>query len=102
MSQYDAQWHRFRRLTRCGIAALLTVLITAVGLLWVGRYSWGLRVEPFLFTLAFGSMITLMVLGVVQSYFRCPRCTKLFSVRGWTSRPSIRRRCVHCGLRLYE
>jgi hypothetical protein len=102
MSQYDAEWHRFRLITRSGVAAVLILLLALFALIWIPPHGWGWHVTPLLVALIFGSATSLMVLGAIQSYFRCPRCKNLFSLSGFLSRPSMRRKCVHCGLRLYE
>jgi DNA-directed RNA polymerase subunit RPC12/RpoP len=103
VSQYDAQWHRYRLLTRCGVAAALMVPGGFLAACWVDdQFSWGHRAFPVLIALAFVSMITLMVVALIRSYFRCPRCSKAFSWSKWGLTQSLSHRCVHCGLRLYE
>jgi hypothetical protein len=103
MSQYNAEWHRFRLLTRLGVAAFLMILVSSAAAAWLSGYKWGQRVAFLLVVLCFFLGISLMVLGTIQGYFPCPRCKKLFSLpSSFLARPSMRRKCVHCGLRLYE
>jgi hypothetical protein len=102
MSPYDAEWDRFRLVTRSGIVALLLFLLALFALILIPPGGWVRHVTPLLVALLFGSAVSFMVLGAIQSYFRCPRCKQPFSLSGFLTRPSMRRKCVHCGLRLYE
>jgi antibiotic biosynthesis monooxygenase (ABM) superfamily enzyme len=94
VSPYDAKWREFRFLTRLGVGAF----IAAILFFSVSFVTKDVR----FFTFAGLCWIAMMIVAAVQSYFRCPRCSGLFSYRGWLPRQSVRRRCVHCGLRLYE
>jgi hypothetical protein len=104
MTQYASQWQSFRRITRCGIAALVFAPSSFVTGAWLVSFPWGVTLGHGLILAGILSWISLMVLGAVQTYFRCPRCGNFFSLpKGdWFARPSIRRRCVNCGLRLYK
>jgi hypothetical protein len=102
LSQYNAQWRSFRRLTRCGVGAFFATLIAFVLAGVLGQSYWGRDISGLLLVAAVLSFIALGVFLTIQGNFRCPRCNEYFSKCGLLDRPSVRRRCLNCGLRLYQ
>jgi hypothetical protein len=94
VSQYDAKWREFRFMTRLGVGGFIAAILFF-------SLSFVMKDARF-FSFEALCWIAMMIVAAVQSYFRCPRCTGRFYYRGWLSRGSVWRRCVHCGLRLYE
>jgi hypothetical protein len=99
MADYTPQWTRFRQWNRIGLRSLLLMVVSVLVVICLLRFQRSPAIGLCLFAL---SWIGLLYCISRQSYFRCPRCNELFSWRHWPLPQSLRRRCVHCGLRLYQ
>jgi hypothetical protein len=99
---YSADWRRYQITTRFGIGALAAVPVTGVLSAWAKSYQATRPLaEPFAVAAVVCALL-FVVLFVMQAYFRCPRCGKLFSRVSWWTTLRAGRSCVHCGLRLYH
>jgi hypothetical protein len=104
MDDYSAQWHHYRILTRVGFVAFavfLGAIPLALGLGHVMSLTASVTktlsiICGVVAVLAF--WITLLLIG----FWRCPRCHGWYSRRHIFSTLSLGRRCIHCGLGLYE
>jgi hypothetical protein len=101
MENYTLQWHRYRRLNRLGFIAF--AFFFAVPFTFAG-------LEPYLpqqiakgVFVASGCAAMLWLFGTLAliGFWHCPRCGNWYSRRTllWQS---LGRKCVHCGLKLYE
>lgn len=102
MDDYSSQWQRYRRLTRLGVVAFavfLGALPLSIFLDHLG-FSEGVWKATFL-SVAIIGLLSLWVVLVLLTFWRCPRYHPWFSLRSVLGWPSLRRRCVHCGLALY-
>lgn len=101
MEDYSTQWRHYRRLTWLGVAAFAVFLGALPLSIFVEHlgFSEGARNATF-FSLAATGLLSLSVLVLLISFWRCPRCHSWYSRRSifWIS-PG--RTCVHCGLPLY-
>jgi hypothetical protein len=101
-ADYEAAWQAFRTMRRRswliflgGPPAIALVCSLAQALFGkpVGGVVFGL--------LGVSWFLSCAVASVRLSRFRCPRCGRAFTVRGFSGNPSTDK-CLHCGLRVGE
>ena len=103
MDDYGPQWRRYQRHNRLGILAVALLLGSAPLAMLMDRLGFSPDAAQlvFLTSAAVGSL-SLLVLGYMISQWRCPRCHQRYSAGRHLDSMSDGRRCVHCGLGLYE
>ena len=103
MNDYSAQWKRYRTFNRLGVGAFMMFLSALPLSIALDRL---VRVGPtvskaFFIVAALIGLVSLWIILLAITYWRCPRCNSWFSrhsVLGWHS---LKHRCVHCGLGIY-
>jgi hypothetical protein len=104
MDDYSSQWHHYRVLNRIGFAVFaiflgvlpLSIIVDRMALLAPNT------TKPLFIGLGVAALLSLGVVLSLITFWRCPRCHEWYarrSVVGWSS---LKRQCVHCGLKLYE
>ena len=104
MEDYSSQWHRYRVLNRLGFVAFAAFLCAVPGALVIAQLAHLPSDSAKTLSISFGvtALLLLWVVLNLITFWRCPRCHMWFSRRGVFGWPSLRRQCVHCGLRLYS
>ena len=98
MDSYTQRWRAFRFWNRLGIIAVLVLLPVVAFGAFVAQGSGDFTALPY-----FLVVMWLVALGGTLyriRTFRCPRCSKTFSVHGWWGPNTRGRKCVHCALEL--
>ena len=103
MADYSPQWHHYRVLNRAGLVAFVGFIGALPVSIFVDRFALlpPSDVKTLFIILAATALVSLWVLLALIMYWRCPRCHEWFSRRRFAGWPSLRRHCVHCGLKLY-
>ena len=100
MTEYSAQLKSLRSWNRLGMTSLLAVIpITALFAFAFQNTMFAIFALPVIFTL----FVVLFFYAYFRiRTFRCPKCSDYFTVRYWWSPNTFGRKCVHCGLNLYD
>ena len=104
MEDYSSQWHHYRVLHRIGLLAFAAFLCAIPVSLVIARVA---HLPPdsakaLSISVGIAALLMLCVALNLIMFWRCPRCHLWFARRGIFAWPSLRRQCVHCGLRLYS
>ena len=101
MSDYLQQLNLLRFWNRLGIFLLVAFLPIGALILALGHYFRILGLS--LIVVFFAPWVVLMATAYYRiRIFRCPKCGKFFTVKHVLAPNSRGRKCVHCGLKLYE
>ncbi len=100
MPEYSAQLKPLRLWNRLGVISLRALLpFTALVALALHHAIFA----RFAIPVVFGLFVALYSYAYFRiRTFRCPRCSNYVTVRYWWSPNTFGRKCVHCGLRLYD
>ena len=104
MEDYSSQRHRYRLLNRLGLVAFVAFLFAvpvSLGIEQVAHLAPG-SAKTLSISFGIAALVLLWVVLNLITFWRCPRCHQWFSRRRLFGWPSLRRQCVHCGLRLYS
>jgi hypothetical protein len=101
MDDYSAQWRHYRRLNRLGFVAFAVAAAALPLSIVLDRLGYPRAVSDAAFPwLGVIGSLSLWVVFLLIGSWRCPRCySRYSSVIGWQM---LKRRCMHCGLGLYE
>jgi hypothetical protein len=99
VNQRRDEWQQFRFWNRVGIGARLT----GVPLLFITAFIDNKfpALVPVLIPVLVACFIAYFVAYFQVRAFKCPRCRHPYLVRSAFGTNSLRRKCVHCGLRRY-
>jgi hypothetical protein len=104
MDDYSSQWHHYRVLNRIGLvvfAVFLSVLPLSIVLDRLALLA-PTTTKSLFILLGISALLSLGVVLNLITFWHCPRCHKWYARRSVVGWPSLRRQCVHCGLKLYE
>jgi uncharacterized membrane protein len=102
MDNSSPEWATFRFWNKAGIAFFLgglSCFALGVGMSLIGVSG---EVSMVVTSLFIPCALGVGVSAVRLQFLRCPRCAKFFTFQ-WVQSPfNTGRKCVHCGLGLYE
>ena len=95
-NEYSDNWRRYRRVRNLYFLLLIGYVPVCLG--FEALVSAALKTSTPGFVFAGLWMVTILIVGVRLSSWRCPRCEKCFAGTWWCNKGFLARKCVHCGL----